>query len=127
MTENRFGFRLDDELTEELLEVVEQLRSDARSKAHVAHLVDTVLKLTDVGLREYYVRPLEQAKAGVIALGTAKVGISTAKKGISVVVGKVLKGMSEKQLQSIADSIEDLLIRRSGDPDEAPIGEDEGS
>ena len=108
----RLGFRLDEELTEEMLSTIEQLRSNPGHKDHVAALVKTVLKLTDVGLHEFYVRPLEQAKAGTIALGTAKVGISAAKRGISVVVNKLLKGMSEKQLRSIADSMEDLLVRK---------------
>ncbi len=105
----RLGFRLDEELTEETLRAIERLRDEPGNKKHVASLVKTVLKLTDVGLREFYVRPLEQAKAGTIAQGTAKIGISTAKRGISVVVNKVLKGMSEKQLLSIADSMENLV------------------
>lgn len=109
----RLGFRLDQELTEETLSTIEGLRGDPGRKDHVATLVKTVLKLTDVGLREFYVRPLEQAGAGTIALGTAKIGISTAKRGISVVVNKLLKGMSEKQLLSIADSMEDLLSEPS--------------
>lgn len=106
----RLGFRLDQELTEGTLRVIEQLRDDPGRKEHVAALVELVLKLTDHGLREFYVRPLEQARAGTIALGTARVGISTAKRGISVIVNQLLKGMSEKQLRSIADSMEDLLI-----------------
>ncbi len=106
----RLGFSLDGELAEETFRIIEQLRSDPGSKDHVAALVKTVLKLTDVGLREFYVRPLEQAKAGTLALGTAKIGISTAKRGISLVVNKLLKGMSEEQLLSIADSMEDLLV-----------------
>ncbi len=107
------GFALDAKLCSEMLQSIEQVRSDPGDKRHVTTLVDTVLKLTDVGLREYYVRPLERAKAGTLALGTAKVGISTVKRGISVIVNKVLRGMGKKQLLSIADSMEDLLIRDS--------------
>ncbi len=107
---NRFGFALDDQLTAKLERTIEQLRADPGAKATVKTLVDTVLELTDAGLREYYVRPLEQAGAGAIMLGTAKVGISTAKRGISVIVNKVLGGMKEKQLLSIADSMEDMLV-----------------
>ncbi len=109
----RLGFRLDQELTAETLRIIEQLRGDPGRKDHVAALIKTVLKLTDVGLREFYVCPLEQAGAGTIALGTARVGIGTAKRGISVIVNKMLKGMSEEQMLSIADSLEDLLVGRS--------------
>ncbi len=109
----RLGFSLDQELSEEMLRTIAQIRSDPGSKDHVAALVKTVLKLTDVGLREFYVRPLEEARVGTIALGTAKVGVSTAKRGISMVVNKLLRGMGEKQLRSIVDSMEDLLISGS--------------
>jgi hypothetical protein len=109
--EHRLGFPLDDQLTEEMLSAIEQIRLEPGRKAVVTALIDTILKLTDTGLREYYVRPLEQAGAGMIALGTAKVGIRTAKQGISMIVPKVLRGMSEAQLRSIADSMEGLLIR----------------
>ena len=109
----RFGFSVGQELTAEVLRTIEQVRSDPGGKETVTALVDTVLELTDFGLREYYVRPLEQARAGTIALGTARVGISTARRGISLIVNKVLRGMNEDQLLSIADSLEDLLIRGS--------------
>ena len=108
---HRLGFPLDEALTEEMLSTIEQIRLDPGRKEAVKALVDTVLKLTDVGLREYYLRPLEQAGAGMIALGTAKIGVRTARQGISVIVNKVLKGMGEDPLRSIADSMEGFLIR----------------
>ncbi len=109
--EGRFGFPVSEELTGELLAVIEQIRRDPSDKAHVTALVEVVLKLTDAGLQEYYLRPLEQARTGTIGLGTAKIGISTAKRGISVVVNKLLRGMKPPQLESIADSMESFLIR----------------
>ncbi len=109
----RFGFSVDQELADVVLRTLEQVRRDPGGKKTAQELIDTVLELTDAGLRAYYVRPLEQAKAGTIAIGTAKVGISTAKRGISLIVGKVLRGMGEDQLRSIADSLEDFLIRGS--------------
>ncbi len=108
---SRLGFPVDDELISEMLQAIEQFRREPRRKDHVAALADTVLKLTDVGLREYYVRPLEQARAGTIALATAKVGVGTARKGISLIVNKLLRKMGEDQLRSIADSMEGFLIR----------------
>ena len=111
----RLGFRLGPELSAEMLETIERMRSDPGARETVAALVDTVLKLTDAGLREYYLRPLEDAAAGAIALGTARVGVATARRGISVIVNKLLKGLSEDQLRSIADSMESFLIRGSAD------------
>ena len=113
--EHRLSFPLDEELAREMRETIDKVRSDPRDKDHVAALVDTVLKLTDAGLREYYVRPLERARAGTIALGTARVGIQTAKRGISVIANKLLRGMGEDQLRSIADSMEGFLIRAGAD------------
>lgn len=107
----RLAFSITAELAEEMLSAIENIRGDASDKDHVTALIDVVLKLTDAGLGEYYLRPLEQADAGLIALGSAKLGVSTARRGISALVNKVLRGMSEDQLRSIADSMERMLIR----------------
>lgn len=107
----RLGFPITDELTREMLAAIGKIRSDASDQAHVTALVDVILKLTDAGLGEYYLLPLERANAGLIALGTAKVGVSAARHGISALVNKVIRGMSAEQLLSIADSMESMLIR----------------
>ncbi len=111
---SRFGFPLDEELSSEVLQAIEHIRSDPEDKAHKKSLIELVLKLTDAGLREYYLRPLEQAKAGTLGLGTARVGIAAAKRGISVVVHKLLGGMKPAQLESVADSMEDFLLEGEG-------------
>ncbi len=105
------GFPLDEELRRETLRTIDQIRRDPGDGAHLAALGDTVLKLTDAGLREFYLRPLERAGAGTLALGTARVGVGTAKRGIAVIVNKLLRGMGEAQLRSIANSMEGFLIR----------------
>ncbi len=108
---SRFGFPLGEDLTRRTLAAIEQIRRDPADKAHVKALIELVLELTDSGLQEFYLRPLEQAKTGTLGLGTARIGISTAKRGISVVVNKLLRGMKPAQLESIADSIESFLVR----------------
>ena len=108
--ESRFGFPLDAELAREVRSTIERLRRDPADQAHVASLIEVALKLTDAGLREYYLRPLEQARAGTLSLGTARVGISTARRGIAVIVNKLLGGMKPAQLESIANSMEDFLL-----------------
>ncbi len=115
--ESRFGFPLGEELAREVRSTIEQIRSDPGDKTHVRSLIELVLKLTDAGLQEYYLRPLEQAQAGTLGLGTARVGIAAAKRGISVVVRKLLGGMKAAQLESIADSLEDFLLElEEGEP-----------
>lgn len=113
---SRLGFRISDELSEKIARTIEQVRSDPRRKEHVTALVDLVLELTDAGLLEYYLRPLEEARAGAIARTTAKAGISTARRGISVIVNKLLRSLSAGQLLSIADSMESFLIREPSRP-----------
>ena len=110
-TTSRLSFPLDEELTNRTIETIESFRSHPEDKANADALVDLILALTEAGLHEYYVRPLEQAKAGMMALGTAKVGVTTSKRGISVIVNKVIRKMSTDQLHSIVDSMESMLIR----------------
>ena len=108
--ESRFGFPLSEELAGEVRQAIGQIRRDPADPGCVASLIELVLKLTDAGLREYYLRPLEQARTGTLALGTARVGVGTAKRGIGMVVPKMLGGMKPAQLESIADSMEDFLL-----------------
>ncbi len=108
--ESRFGFPLSEDLADEVRQAIDQIRSDPSDKAHVASLIRLILSLTDAGLREFYLLPLEQAGTGTLGLGTAKVGISTARRGIALIVNKLLKGMKPAQLESIADSMEDFLF-----------------
>ncbi len=109
--DSRLAFPVPEELTREMLSTIENVRRDPGEEAHVTALIDTVLKLTETGLEEYFLRPLEQAGLGAIPIGTARVGIAAAKRGIAVIVTKVIRGMSEEQLLSVVDSMEDMLIR----------------
>lgn len=111
IAENRLAFAVPEELTREMLSTIEDVRRDPGEDAHVTALIDTVLKLTERGLAEYFLRPLERAGVGVVAISTARVGIATAKRGITVIVSKVIRGMSEAQRRSVVDSMEDMLIR----------------
>lgn len=108
---SRLAFPVPDELIQEMLATIENVRCGAGEEAHVTALIETVLKLTEVGLEEYFLRPLERAQVGMIAIGTAKVGIATARRGITVIVNKVMRGMSEEQLRSVADSMETMWVR----------------
>lgn len=108
---SRLAFPVPGELTRETVATIDNVRRDAGEAAHVTALIETVLKLTEVGLEEYFLRPLERAEVGMIAIGTAKVGIATARRGITVIVTKVIRGMSEDQLRSVADSMENMWIR----------------
>ena len=107
----RLSFPLSEELTRKTLETIAMIRDEPYDKSHATAVVELVLELTDVGLQEYYVRPLEDSDAGMVALGTAKVGVTTAKRGISVIVSKVIRKMSPDQLRSIVDAMESMLIR----------------
>ncbi len=68
---------LTEELTRQTIETITEVRRDPGDRDNAAAVIDLVLRLTDAGLHEYSVRSLEQAKAGMMALGTAKIGTTT--------------------------------------------------
>lgn len=109
---SHLGFYVSEDLTRETLEVVANLRAEPTHRAHVKALAEIIMKLTDAGLEAYYLAPLERAKVGMIALGTAKMGIKTARQGISVVANKLIHSLKPEQLLQIVDSLDDLLLRQ---------------
>lgn len=106
----RLGFVLPPELADEALATIAKIRADPAEAESRKALVANVLRLTDAGLRAYYVEPLERAGVGVLGLATAKLGIRTARQGISTIANKLLGGMKAEQLLSIADSMESMLV-----------------
>jgi hypothetical protein len=68
-----------------------------------------VVDLTESGLNYYFLRPLEQAKAGFVARQTASFGLAGTLRLMSPVIRSVLSGTSAPQLRVIAGHIRHLM------------------
>ena len=110
----RFAFTVPPELAAKTEAVVEKLRADDDRKQHLPELVGVILELTEIGLHDYFLHPLELAEVGLVSRSAAKVGIAAAGKGIPLIVRKVVGSMADDQLLKVAEVIDRMLIREPG-------------
>ncbi len=105
------AFELPPELLAKTEEILAKLRSTEDRRAHAPELVEVVLELTRYGLDAYYFQPLELAEVGFTSRSTAKAGIAAGRKGISLLVRRVLGSMSDAQLLAVAEFMDGILIK----------------
>ncbi len=105
------AFEISPELRQRVEAALAELRAAPDPKTCVPELVGTVLEMTDVGLDYFYLRPLEEVEAGLVARSTAKIGIAAAGKSLPLIVRRVVGSLSKEQLLELADVIEGMLVK----------------
>ena len=110
MANQRVAFRISPELMDRAQAAVAAVRADPSKKQTVKELVKVILEMTDTGLDYYFVEPLRRARVGTMGMSTARLGIAAAGRGIPPIVRRVLTSLSEQQLLSIADFLDEILL-----------------
>lgn len=82
---------------------------DEDAKQHAAALSSVVLELTEAGLDYYFLRPLQQARAGFVARQTASFGLAGVLRLMSPVVRSIIGGSDTPQLRVIGRHIRQLM------------------
>ncbi len=90
--------------------VINKIRYEGPASHHVEDLFELVMQLTESGLDFYFLEPLERIKAGSMTVKLSKMGLSSAKKGMRMVIHKALKKLSDEQLTNIVDFLEEVLF-----------------
>ncbi|MBK8006850.1 MAG: hypothetical protein IPK12_24040 [Gemmatimonadetes bacterium] len=67
------------------------------------------MELTDVGLAYYFLKPVQDAKVGELAMQTTKVGLAGILRVMSPVARRVLGGMDQEQLLGVSAHIRELM------------------
>lgn len=97
---------------------IEAVRTSTERQQHVPALVDLISDLMEAGLESCFMDPLKEAGVGFVGRSTARVGLTSAKKGVTVIVRRMLSGMTEDQLLYVADFIDGMLVERPDDDGE---------
>jgi len=84
------------------------IENDGDPTAHAHDLADLVVELSEAGMDYYFLRPIRQAKLGVIAQKTAQYGMAGALKLMTPIVRTVLHGTTVEQLRVIAAHMKHL-------------------
>ena len=91
------------------LAVLDALESADDPTEQADALADIVLELTETGLAYYFLRPIQAAKVGVLAIQTTKVGLAGILRVMGPVARRVLGGMDQEQLLEVTGHIRELM------------------
>lgn len=71
---------------------------------------EAVVRLTEVGLEAFFLRPVQQIGLGTVAGSMVKLGLKSAGAAISVFVRRIVGGLSADQMRAIADLVDERLL-----------------
>ena len=91
------------------LKILGRIERDKDPTRHVSALSTLVVDLTETGLNYYFLKPLQEAKAGFVARQTASFSLAGALGMMSPVIRGVLSGRNAPELRVIARHIRHLM------------------
>ena len=92
--------------------LIEEVRQAEDRSAHVPAIVDLISDLMEAGLESSFMQPLEEVGVGFVGRQTARVGLTSAKKGVNMVVRQMLRRMNDDQLLYVVEFIDGMLLPR---------------
>ena len=114
-TMNLVAFQISPELMARAEAALAAVREEPAQGPAVEELVEVVVEMTDRGMDFYYLEPLRRAEAGAMTTSAAKIGIAAAGRGIPAIIRRVVRSLDEEQILSIADFIDEILVRVAAD------------
>jgi hypothetical protein len=91
------------------LKVLDALETAEDATIHSQALAEVVLELTETGLAYYFVKPVQDAKVGLMAEQSTKLGIAGIRRLMGPVTRRVIGGMNTTQLLSVSKHIRHLM------------------
>jgi hypothetical protein len=91
------------------LKVLDALETAEDATNHSKALAEVVLELTETGLAYYFVKPVQDAKVGLMAEQSTKLGIAGIRRVMGPVTRRVIGGMNTTQLLSVSKHIRHLM------------------
>jgi len=82
--------------------ILAAIETDEDPTTHTDALAELVVDLTEAGMEYYFLRPIRQAKLGLVARKTADYGVSGAIRLMAPMVRRILHHTSAEQLRTIA-------------------------
>lgn len=106
------GFPLTESLQTRITDFISTFENNDQNKKEVREMLFTLVKdMTDIGLDYFFLESIQFAKVGQISQSTVRVGLSSAKRGIFFVAGKIIRGLNEKQLGKIVQYLHNILLQ----------------
>ncbi|MEM8994744.1 MAG: hypothetical protein AAGF23_08120 [Acidobacteriota bacterium] len=98
------------ELAQEMDDLLRRIRASEKPSRLSREGADFIMRLTETCLDYYYLRSVKALGLGMVATQATRVGLKTAVSGISVFVKQASRMMSDEQVRTLADLVEDLVL-----------------
>lgn len=97
------------DLHSRLIALLDQIEDSSDATLHRVELSESVRQLTTAGLDYYFVRILKEAKVGFVTQQSANLGLMGVQQVIAPVIRNIIGRLEHVQLQTIAQSIRQLM------------------
>ena len=104
-----FGYEIDRALFTEVAETIHKIKEGGSPKALGELAANTLINITDAGFDAYYAKPAELAGISGGVRKAADTGINAVKKGIHMVVRKLLKNRELADLRRLAHNLSYMI------------------
>jgi hypothetical protein len=97
------------ELRVRTLEVLVTVENAEKASTYSGELTELILELTDSGMNQYFLQPLEATRASFVVQQSAALGLAGVQKVMRTVMRNVLGRMDDRQLLSVCASIRQFM------------------
>lgn len=114
-----FGYAIEPALYQQVINTINEINQGQDTK-HLGELAAAALiAITDAGFNAYYERPAQLAHISPRIKKATDAGIHTVQKGIHLVIRKLMKNRSHKDLKMLAGNLAYLICVDNKDPSKA--------
>lgn len=106
------SFPLPENLRLRCEEVAAKMLASDNKKQYVNEFWGCVEDVSDAGLKFFFVDILKKAKVGMLTLAGIEMAISTGKRAVLTVGKKIVNGMNDEQLGTLAEFMQDIIIEK---------------
>ncbi len=110
MAQNYFGFPVNDDLQTRMSSVIQKIQNSELKRPYALELFQVINDLSEAGLNYFFIDSLKKAGIGKIKMIAVENSLNMCKKAIMTVGKGIIKAMSDDQLHTIANFMEESLV-----------------
>lgn len=103
------------DLAREAREVIAGIRAGTLGPDQHARVVDLIARMTEAGLRHFFIKPLPELGIGPTLRGLVQVGLGSAAKAVRMGLARVIPKIKAEHWPQVADLLEDA-VGKAGEP-----------
>lgn len=111
-----FGYPITPQLYQQVVDTIAGIQQGGDTRALCEQAAETLIAITDAGFDAYYERPAQLAKISHAVKRATDTGIHAVQKGIHLVIRKLLKNRSNKDLARLANNFSYLVCVDNHNP-----------